>query len=550
MRKRLLVPAVLLAARAALGTGAQEANFFTPEMQALKDAYMEETQALRNRRTQALDNLLNAELENMQRLLEERRRAGNITGMAVARAGIRLFEQCREQLADEGDFVFPEQVRRELRPVVQDVRERRQALDQEHRRALQPVDATYAARLAELCRRQGIERPGGEEANALLQALLTAEPPSEAEAADAPAAETREEDAEPRDLGRSREAVRWFPLARVFFEVTGIEVMTFPLLGRDEAEVLTNVHVFATGRSYDLRYEPIRVLEPLPEALPAFRAESLRGERPVDVLQWPSPDNDWEMTVRARPGPQAPSRHGIEIWVGGPGSEKLEVVGGVDPERAAPDSDAPVVRVAIRTQPEGALVYVDRRLIRPELEPARTPCIVHMQQGPRDIVLRLRGYEDAVINAFEAREGRTLNWTFRKDPYFLERTVQVSARTPWRPAGVTVQAGDRLSITASGTWSCGPGRERVDAEGYPNNEQFYRYYFDPVAHPRQTNRANYGALIMRIGDRGEMLPVGTRLTLTAETSGELYLDINESDDGRARRDNTGALTVQIQRSRR
>jgi hypothetical protein len=50
---------------------------------------------------------------------------------------------------------------------------------------------------------------------------------------------------------------------------------------------------------------------------------------------------------------------------------------------------------------------------------------------------------------------------------------------------------------------------------------------------------------MRIGKTGQVRAVSQNMKLKADADGVIFFDINEADDGKARRDNTGALNVKI-----
>lgn len=87
-----------------------------------------------------------------------------------------------------------------------------------------------------------------------------------------------------------------------------------------------------------------------------------------------------------------------------------------------------------------------------------------------------------------------------------------------------------------------PG-EMVGPEGYPNNQQYFRYYTDQTKAPRQVAKHNYGALLMRLGPNGTPVSVGRSFKATIRGDGMLYFDINEATS--ARGDNKGALALRI-----
>jgi hypothetical protein len=250
--------------------------------------------------------------------------------------------------------------------------------------------------------------------------------------------------------------------------------------------------------------------------------------------------------LRARPSGQTPCRHAVELEASWAGASAVPAIG----ETTAPGdtpaaTNRPPVRIEIRTEPPGALVYVDRSLHAENEQIVRTPCTITVPEGGHRVRLTMEGYQDGVFDGFDCRDGKVLAWTFRKEAGLQETQVRVLAIGRWKSSGVSVRAGEQIAVEASGTWSCGVRREPVDGNGYPNDPRFFFYYVDPKRSPRQVKEANYGALLMRVGPGGEPIVVGSARRLTVPASGTLYFDINETDDFKAREDNAGSLQVRI-----
>jgi hypothetical protein len=109
-------------------------------------------------------------------------------------------------------------------------------------------------------------------------------------------------------------------------------------------------------------------------------------------------------------------------------------------------------------------------------------------------------------------------------------TVSVPADSAWTRTGVTLRAGQQLTIEADGEASLSQGI----ATGPDGTDG------GPGAIP-VIEGADPGALIAYIGE-GEPFRVGGSATLTARTDGELYLRVND----RSYDDNTGHYTVLVQ----
>jgi len=543
MRRTALVTPLLLALCAAPLAPASELDFFAPAVRELRKAYAAEREKQDAARRTQLEALIRENLERFEARLAQNRRTGNIRGMAVARNGIRIFERARTDLEQEGEFEWPARVRRELEETVEQVADQKREIDEKHARSLHSLDDQYAGLLVAEARRQGLPEPADADLRRWLDRLgaapETAEIPPET-GADLPDGPSPGAGAAP-----SREpepGSEWVTLGLWSAEVNALTVLEVGLMNRRTPEE-TEGREPVTGGSYTQRYRPVRLLAA--DGDYAFRLRALPGHQPVGVLEWPQRGNGWTLSVRARPERGVPSRHGAEIQIAFPGAADLQRLdtGG---EHADTSTNTPTIELRIRTEPAGAVVFLEGLVFRRGDRIVRTPCTLSVPAGLHNIRLRKLGCVDAVLKDVEISEDRLLTWTFEKDPGYADRTVTVSAATGWTASGIELRKGRFLLITASGTWHCGSKREEVDADGYPNDKRFFHYYLDPRASPRQLAGSPYGALLMRIGRDGPLRAVGRRLNTTADADGMLYFDINESARGSARRDNGGALTVRVQ----
>jgi hypothetical protein len=112
-------------------------------------------------------------------------------------------------------------------------------------------------------------------------------------------------------------------------------------------------------------------------------------------------------------------------------------------------------------------------------------------------------------------------------------TVVVNSKQAWTDTGLTVQAGDRLSFSASGTVQLSAGADDIaDPKGARNGR---------MAPEAPLPRELAGALIARIGS-GAPIVIGSRTdALRAPSSGRLYIGINDD----YHEDNNGAFRVEI-----
>jgi len=140
-----------------VGSAAAEIDYTKPGIRRLKTHYVAERDKQETTHFEELKTLAGGQLKHYEEMLTKQKRTGNITRMAVARGGIRIFEDCLEQLEKDKDFKLPERVRRELQRTTMDVARRKQKLDADHALALAVLRRTYYARFLDLCREQGAD---------------------------------------------------------------------------------------------------------------------------------------------------------------------------------------------------------------------------------------------------------------------------------------------------------------------------------------------------------------------------------------------------------
>jgi YD repeat-containing protein len=132
------------------------------------------------------------------------------------------------------------------------------------------------------------------------------------------------------------------------------------------------------------------------------------------------------------------------------------------------------------------------------------------------------------------------SWTWGNPAADCVPSVPVSAAPPssppltamWQGTGVTVTAGQTVSVTANGTWTSGTA---FTANG------------DPATVVEGTNcplsGAHLMALVGKVGVNGTPFLIGQARTFTAPASGELYLAPN--DNWYSLWDNSGSLSVAV-----
>ncbi|MGI6496652.1 MAG: hypothetical protein ACOX5G_11330 [Kiritimatiellia bacterium] len=295
----------------------------------------------------------------------------------------------------------------------------------------------------------------------------------------------------------------------------------------------------AAGQEHAIEWKPVHELV-VGDTLPVFRAVP-EGDRPVDVVAWPSPRNGWTLELRARPGPDParPLRFRLDV---ADGTAHLRPLDGA--EAADPAEAAPAIPVRFESDPPGATVLLDGALLSERGRALRTPFDASIPPDEiREVRFRKRGCLDSAYRGVTPRPG-TFRATLRPDPAHIDRTLSIRANRPgWQTSRIPLKKGETVILSATGAWQCG-GDTPVDALGYPNDDRFFAFYLDPKAYPRIVPAENFGCLLARIGPDGEIVPFRSlRIPFTADADGILVFAPNEAPE--TRRDNRGTLDVRV-----
>ncbi len=521
-------------------------NSNTAEIVSILDRYRTQTATAEEKRKSAVTEILARHLTSMNSMLAEKKKSRNITGIAVATAGIDIFQTSISNVAAGGSFEPPDNIRRELETIVQEckasvTKEESSAAhmkDQALKDALQAYRAVAARssppltneaalkdRLLILIQQPSLSQSAPDPSAAMAGSATTNKPSSAAPEL-------------PLILAASGDSETWYPIASWHAAMMGMDIITIPVFESPKGTNVTRQLNPMSGQNSELQWIVHHSVMPMDGML--FRLKRAAKREAVDVLEWPSRANGYKLVVRTPATERYPSLHGFDLEIANPGFAG-STLDGIRPAQS--DNKLPLKTVvSIVTAPEGAAVYVNG-VIQPKV---RTPCRIPLPSDIRSLILAMPGYAPLVLTNGTFPSGHIIRWNFAPDPRIQRANVTVAASAKsWQSAGVHVNEGDQIVLQPQGQWSCGSGKELCDASGYPNNQTFYRYYMDPAAHPRHTSTANYGALVARIGDSGRIVSAASARRFKAGESGHLLLDINESDTGMSRSDNSGSLIVNI-----
>jgi len=551
MRTALIAPLILAAAL----LSAADADLTTPEAVALRTDHLARQEALSQTRLTQLAAMLDRELATVRERQARARVSGNTSALASAKFAVKLFEEAQASLKAEKSFVLPEKVRRELEERIDACRREQQAIEDVFTAAVRQLEGESDTRLRALLEAQQVEIADEEHRQLLLRQLLGQDPAATTEEAVDPvetnAVPVASGQVLPDVLGANGEAEAWKPLLKLTFEVNAMEMLAVPLTGIAAPRTLSGEGL-VSGQPYRVELQPFRELVG-GAALPTCRLRSVPGTFGVDVVAWPSARNDGKLELRVRPGRGTPSHHAclVEIDAASPALKAIPGVDGGegasrsgDPDTGPEAGDMPRVRVNLSSDPAGAFVSVNGRLLALGGQALRTPFGFELPATPLEIRFRQEGFLDVIYKDATPKADSVLHARLHRDPDYVEEVITVPAGGKgWQTTRIRVKTGQRVRLSATGKWSCGPGREAVDARGYPNDATFFKYYLDPTQYPRQLNGANYGALLVRVAPDGPSEALGNERTFQPTVDGTLSFDINEG--AAARHDNSGVLKVRI-----
>lgn len=283
---------------------AVEPDLTTPEVQALRQEWLAAKAKVEEDRGTAMKALFDGQLQSAKEQLARARVAGNTTQQAVARAAQQVFEAAAARFQKDGTVTFPEKVRREVQPVLDSAKRSVSGIDGVRDASLKTLDREHAVRLFALLRDQGVEMDGESAAEAFLPQLARTEAkapasvaggatPGEGSADGAPAAEA------PQVLGSNGAAEAWIPLMNIGAQVSVLEVVSVSVADV-ASERSTKTVGMGTQQEIALRVVPLQVLA-TPKVPVVFRAMSIPGKLPVDIMTWPSDRNGWTVEFRCRP---------------------------------------------------------------------------------------------------------------------------------------------------------------------------------------------------------------------------------------------------------
>lgn len=533
---------------------ADDPRWAQPDLQAFRQEFVQREEALQQRHQQARVTFLQQALQQMEELVRKANRTRNAREIMTAREGRTLIEQAIEQARAGKEPEWPEQVRPELDEQVKRWRTTLQELDQKQRvasDALRQQGATHFARQWSMMTKDPV--PPETQTDLFTRFLEydpTTPPPTAPPAATAtPSAPIEQSAGEESPYFASNTTEQetnllWTPIARWTGEMRGIDVVRINPFDRAHPEQIDQLNPMSQKTSA-LSFQPMANLPQRADY--KFRLKRISDRDTVDVLEWPSTRNVWHLIVRTRRGTKLPHPTGFIMDAALPKADLGKLLAGagrlIGEESDSGASGTPAtINVRVESEPPTALIYLNDQPYMGPRGHVATPYVVAMPPGKNHLRLTRYYFQDWVLTNYVPSANAVIhaNMTPREDMPWKRSDFKPQAG--WVGSGLILQPGDTLFIKAEGRWQIGARRDYAGPDGYPKDK--FPHYYDPADDRRLTTEAPYGALLMRIGPYGSTNHYASQVMWRAPPFvAEVYLNVNEVEDPKDRRDNQGKINL-------
>jgi len=500
----------------------------------IKKGYRQEKAKMDSLRKNELKKLLEKRKSEAHTWYSEQKKVRNIKGMTIARKELEIVEDALTTMEKDGQFKLPSEkdLRRELQEYIRMLEARKGEILTILAKREKSLYEESLKRFSELVLRQSSNISTGDMATVFGDWLIAEDSsPLQTRAMSSANVNSGAHSDSPYFAKKGR-CAKWFTIGQWRVKSAGMDVFQVPLYdGSNKEGVKRNVQLGGTSKwSYH------HVADLNKNKFYAFRLKKIKGATPVSVVGWPGPQNNWCLEVRTDRGS---SSFGFEIQAG--------IL--VDKHGRVLKNN--FVTVPVTTKPAGARVYIDGERYYVPGEKSVTPLVLKLKPGRHSVIMTFPGCLKRKINNFDARRGGRLQYVFKREIDLPGQIVKVSSANTWVRTRVNIKKGDKICVFPTGTWSCGSKGESVGPAGY-SKEKYPHYYGGNL---RKFPKANYGALLMKVGEKyygaqsdvedKRAVPITGLKSVKAETWGELWFDVNEKEGPDQRRDNRGTIDVKV-----
>ncbi len=557
----------------------KEFNLNTAEIYALKQEYISSREESSTNPRAKMIEIIKKYLADAEAEYEQKKKSGNVKGMAMAREAKTLFASCLEDMEKKAKFVPPEKFRKDLTDLMDKFTAELTPLLDETKNAETALAETFSAKFAETAKPQ-IEdmKLDAESAEKLIKEKFEQFVKEEIKAPEAPKTSTgtggASKEADSPIIASRGGAENWVDVGEWSGEMYGMDVVNIPLnVQNDVSEKQMSP---MTGEESVLNYKLYYPLPPRSDY--AMRLMKIKDKHAPDIIEWPTPANNMTFTVRTKPIAKMPAPHGFLLQASLPPKEMAKVFNKAEFDKRmalkAPgnagagstssasgakqgtaqtvvgdtkkNSDKDSVKVSFSSKPDGAHIYLDNFMLSDQRgSPCVTPCVSPVSMGKHEVKFIKLGYQDKILADFNVSpKNSKIAAELVVDPKLKSKKLGFGASTSSaKQTGISVVKGERISVDASGVWASGEKGEKCGASGYENNQKFFKYYLDKAKDARLTEKSLYGALLFKIGKDGDYIQAATGKEFVADRDGEIYIDINEKPE--QRKGNSGSLDVSI-----
>ncbi len=539
----------------------KEINISTEEIFALKEEYLEEKKNLKGPSAGSLVEIVKKYVAEADAEYELKKKSGNTRGMAIAREAKKVFSTCLEELEKDGKMTMPENFRKDLTEKIDKFKVEVKPILDETEKTIAEFDGKYFEKFSELMNPLIEEaKIKGEEKDAALKKYygkFCNEEIKPAASTDPAEGTTGDKNGKVQSsvIGTKGFGDTWVDVGEWIGEMQGEDVVNIKISSIDDyTEDQPNP---MTGNDSKLTYKVIYPVPPRSDY--AFRIVKMPDKYKVEILEWPSPANDMTLVVRTQAIAEVPAVHGLIVQASLPANEIYKVFNKDTIKKPADQNSEQNPEVTKNTPkknevkkiviefvstPPNATIYLDH-LVQNGKDgfPIKTPCKIQVEPGTHTMNFVKLGYLDKILEDYSLTKPKKVTVELERDPKVTFKKYQLGANSSSeKPTGVNLKKGQKFIINATGKWRC-MSKDACDAFGYPNILKYYDLYMDNVKYGRVTDKANFGALIYKIGKKGVFFTYKEGEMLDVPEDGELIFDVNVRP--RDRKDNSGMLDMDI-----
>ena len=298
----------------------------------LKQDYLKEKSSVEAPQKEKLSELVAKYLAEAEGLYEEKKKSGNVKGMAIARELKSIMTECKSEIEKTGTFKIPEKYRKDISDTMVKFTKEKEDAESEFEPKLSELETTFQEKFSDIIKPKLEElKKSGDEIEDLIKTKFEEFKTSEIKASELTETEIKNkeeggEGEEMKDDGAPVFASKgdgniWIDVGEFSAEMRGMDVLNNKIDAPGEFSDLKFNPM--TSAESELKYKGVFAVPPRSDY--GFKLIRIPGKYTVDVLEWPSPGNSMNLVVRTKPVAKDPAPHGFMIQASLPDSEVYKV---------------------------------------------------------------------------------------------------------------------------------------------------------------------------------------------------------------------------------